>query len=50
MQVEHQGRRGGGETVRKQREADDGDVLERERGPGEEVREEVILVIPDHSR
>ena len=47
VKVEHEGGRGGGEAVREQREADHGDILEREGGPGEEVREEVILVIPD---
>ena len=50
VEVEHEGGRGGGEAVREQREADHGDILEREGGPGEQVREEVILVIPDQGR
>ena len=47
VKVEHEGGRGGGEAVREQGEADHGDVLEGQGGPGQEVGEEVVLVISD---
>ena len=44
VEVEEDSGGGGGEAVREQGEAEGGDVFEGERGPGEEVGEEVELV------